>query len=363
MQSDLQRHMRTLWKKCRPTLDDETIDIYFSETYDPALLSTTCDEGGEMTACSQMLMRRMNFMDTDMNVGIITALAYDPEQKEEEQQHAVRESLKRQHQRMARQGARISLAFPVNDTERKLLQNCGYVVASHCIEGDPKLAEHNVAEDPSVQISEETEWGRDLWLFYTRNGGGHNFEVKMTENDFFALIAQNDVKGGSLIVARRRGNIIGIALLQREGKPLKSGKTSNKTFRSRIPFILAVQQEVFYKLLDYAKEIYDDIKQTMVTIACPPKGFEGSRPYAMVRAIRAEEFLAEVAAAMPGMQLEIGIANDDDLPENNGGYRIRRGRCYTTTECTSSVTPPGGVPAIFMTAHPALLPPVYGWQV
>ena len=40
MQSDLQCHMRTLWKKCRPNLDDETIDIYFSETYDPAMLST-----------------------------------------------------------------------------------------------------------------------------------------------------------------------------------------------------------------------------------------------------------------------------------------------------------------------------------
>ena len=363
MQSDLQRHMRTLWKKCRPNLDDETIDIYFSETYDPAMLSTAEDEKGEMAACSQFLMRRMNFMDRNLHIGILTALAYNPELEDEKLLPTVKESLKRQHLRMARHGALISLAFPSNEKERQLLQGCGYTIASHCIEGDPKVTEYTPVPDPSIVIDEETEWGRDLWLFYARNGGGHNFEVKMTENDFFALIAQNDVAGGHLIVARRHGHIIGIALIRREGKPLKSGKPSNKTFRTRIPYILAVQQDVFYRLLEHAKTIYPDSKQTMVTIACPPKGFEGSRPYAMVRIIRAEDFLKEVAATLPGLQLETGITHDEDLPENIGGYRLRRGKCYTSTECPPSATTPGGIPAIFMASQPALLPPVYGWEV
>ena len=363
MQSDLQRHMRTLWKKCRPNLDDETIDIYFSETYDPAMLSTAEDEKGEMAACSQFLMRHMNFMDRNLHIGILTALAYNPELEDEKLLPTVKESLKRQHLRMARHGALISLAFPSNERERQLLQGCGYAIASHCIEGDPKVTEYTPAPDPSIVIDEETEWGRDLWLFYARNGGGHNFEVKMTENDFFALIAQNDVAGGHLIVARRHGHIIGIALVQREGKPLKSGKPSSKTFRTRIPYILAVQQDIFYRLLEHAKTICPDSRQTLVTIACPPKGFEGSRPYAMVRIIRAEEFLREVAATLPGLQLETGIIHDEDLPENVGGYRLRRGKCYTSTECPPSATTPGGIPAIFMASQPALLPPVYGWQV
>ena len=144
---------------------------------------------------------------------------------------------------------------------------------------------------------------------------------------------------------------------------MKSGKPSNKTFRTRIPYILAVQQDVFYRLLEHAKTIYPDSKQTMVTIACPPKGFEGSRPYAMVRIIRAEDFLKEVAATLPGLQLETGITLDEDLPENIGGYRLRRGKCYTSTECPPSATTPGGIPAIFMASQPALLPPVYGWEV
>lgn len=361
MQSDLQRNMRTLWKKSRPTLNDETVDIYFSETYDPSMLSTTYGEGGEMTACTQMLMRRMNFMDKNISIGIVTALSYDTGLPETEQLQAIKESLRRQHRRMARQGALISLAFPGNEAERKMLADCGYAIASHCTEADPKAAGQATHADPAIDIAEETEWGRDLWLFYTRNGGGHDMEVKMTENDFYALIAQNDVEGGSLIVARRHGHIIGIALLRYEGKPLKSGKASSKTFRIRIPFILALQQDTFYQLLEYSKTLYPNAKQTLVTIACPPKGFEGSRPYAMVRIIRAEEFLMEVATAMPGLQLETGIRNDEDLPENNGGYRLRRGRCYTDTECPDSGTTPGGVPAIFMAARPALLPPAYVW--
>lgn len=361
MPSELQSELRNLWKKYRPALSDDLLDVYFSETYNPANLCTSRNEAGEMTACCQMLMRRMTFFDHSISIGILTALAIDTNLKAAERKEAARNVIARQHQRMAQKGALISMAFPADNEERQLLESCGYHTASHIIEADPQVPETSTTDD-SLTVAEETEWGRDIWTFYNRNGGGHDFEMKMDEGDFFALIAQNDAAGGCLIVARRRGRIAGLALARREGKPLKSGKPSSKIFRTRIPFILAIQEDIFYALLRYAGSTHNDCKQTVVSTACPLKGFEGSRPYAMARAIRAEEFLAEMARITPGLQLEIGIGNDEDLPENNGSYRLRNGRCYSNATCSSSTTTPGGIPAIFMAGHPTVIPPVFLWE-
>ena len=262
---------------------------------------------------------------------------------------------------MAQKGALISMAFPKDNEERKILEDCGYTIASHIIEADPNTPKADTATAGTC-IQEETEWGNDLWSFYNRNGGRHDFEVKMSEGDFFALIEQNDAAGGSLIVARRKKNIVGLALTRREGKPLKNGRTSTKNFRVRIPFILALQEEGFFDLIRHAGTLYPDCKQTLVSTACPPKAFEGSRPYAMVRAIQAEKFMAEMARQMLGLQLEISITDDDDLPENNGGYRIFNGKCHRSNLPMESKTTPGGIPALFMVGRPAVIPPAFVWE-
>ena len=358
MPSELQYELRELWKKHRPKTSDEILDAYFNEVYNPAELSIMRNASGEMTACCQMLLRKMTLCNRNISIGIIAATAICPSLKAAERTQAARNALTLLHQRMAQKGALISIAFPKDSEERKTLEACGYAMASHIIEADPNTPEAGNAM-PDVSIQEETEWGNDLWNFYNRNGGRHDFEVKMSEGDFFALIAQNDAAGGSLIVARRKKNIVGLALMRREGKPLKNGKASTKNFRVRIPFILALQEDGFFDLIRHAKIAYPDCKQTLVSTACPPKAFEGSRPYAMVRAIQAEKFMTEMARQMPGLQLEIAIANDDDLPENNGGYRIIKGRCHRHTQTPESTTTPGGVPALFMVGRPAVIPPVF----
>lgn len=351
---NLEQEVRALWQKSRTSISEDEMEIYFDELFDADGTAFVRDNG-KLLACGQWQEHKMSFVSQPVSVGLISGLVADPQLKPAERAAMLERVLADLHRRQFAKGIMYSIIIPYDAKQRQWLEKQGYMTASHLLTAETRLPE-GFSDDGRTVVTEAIEWTRDLWIFYTQHGGLHEFELKLTENDFFAMIARHDSRGGHVLVARRHGKIVGLTLAQREGKPLKNGKPSEKQFRMNLKFILATDEHVLYTLQQKALEMAPDCKQLVMTGGCPAKGFKGARSHAMMRIISAEKFLKHVAERLPGLQLVVGITSDKDLPINNQGYRLRDGHCFTSTEPGDSIVTPGGIPTMLLAGQPVQIP-------
>lgn len=355
MKSNIEQEVRTLWRNAKPHLTDAALDIYFDEIFDPAATTIIRHTDGTPIAAAQWREHKMTFVSQPISVALIDGLVISPTLKPTQRREALQNLLAHIHPAMHARGIMYSIIIPADDKERQLLTDLGYANVANRLVADTRTPDP-AALDPRVTVEEPDDWTHDLWIYYTQHGGQHDFELKLNEADFFALIARHDYRGGHLLVARRHGRIVGFALAQREGKPLKSGKTSTKQFRMNIKFILASDVPVLNTLQHAALQLAPDCRQLVMTGCCPSKGFKGAEPYAMARVIDAERFLTFVAGRLPGLQLSVTLTDDAHIPANAKTYRLRDGRCYTSTTAQESPVGVGGIPAMFLAGQPVLVP-------
>lgn len=353
MNNITEQEVRALWQASRQHASDDELDIFFEEIFSPADTVTVRDALGQLTAAAQWSMRKMTFVGTPVNVGVVSGLVAAG--RGDDRSNRLAEVLQEVHRKMYAQGVMYSVIVPNDEKERQWLADHGYTTSTYRIVADSKIpADSMTDEKTTIEVAEE--WGHDLWIFYAQHGGQHDFELKLAENEFFAMIAHHDAEGGSILVARRRGRIVGFALVSREGKPLKSGKPSAKQFRVNLKFILAADERILYAIEQQALALAPDCKQVVITGCCPAKGFKGATPHAMTRVIDAERFLSFVAQRLPGLQLVTTVNGDDAIEANNRTFRLRDGRCYTSTMPAESSVAPGGVTAMFLSGQPVLVP-------
>lgn len=354
MIQNLERELKTLWQKSRPTMSEDEVQIFFDELFDPASTAYVTEDE-RIVAAGQWQEHKMTFVSQPISVGLISGLVVDPELKASDRAKHMESVLSELHRRQYAKGIMFSIVIPTDSKQRQWLEKQGYMTASHILSAETKVPEAFVP-DGKVEVAEAMEWGREHWIFYVQHGGFHEFELRLSEADFFALLARHDSQGGSILVARRHAKICGIALVQHEGKPLKNGKNSEKQFRTNIKFVLATDAHVLYTMQQQALNLWPDAKQLVMTGGCPAKGFKGAQPHAMMRAICAEKFMNYVADRLPGLQLSVGISDDRDIPANNRGYRLRDGRCFVSDELGDSIVPPGGLPAMLLSGQPVQVP-------
>lgn len=359
MKQTLETEIRELWQRAYYPVSEEEQDIFFGEIFDAAHTIVVYDtnDPDRIIACGQWGERKMTFVAQPVSVAVIDGVVVDASLKAAQRSEAVAQVFAQLHRQMFEAGIMYSIFVPVDKNQRTWMEKQGYMTTCHQVAAEAHLPE-GFALDPRLVVTEAEEWGRDLWIYYAQHAGGHNFELKLSEGDFYAMIAHHDLNDGRVLVCRRHGKICGIALVRREGKPLKSGKPSEKQFRANIRYILASDGASLYHLYHAAESLYADCKQVVITGGCPAKGFKGAVPTAMMRAICVERFLKFVAERLPGLQLAVSIESDTDLPANNGSYRLRGGRCYVGTEFSESVVTPGGVPAMLLAGQPVQIPRV-----
>lgn len=348
--------IRNLWlKKWPSTLPDE-IDIFMEEIYDPTRLCTISD-GTHLTAVVQWGERKMTFVGRPIPIAVISLLLADPSLPTSAYDTALQTALAEAHRQQYAKGIMYSLVIPRDEKQRQWLESHGYMTTSHQLTAETHQPNFHEL-DPKIEVNVAEEWGRDLWLYYAQNGGLHDFELKLSESDFYAMIQLHDLRGGNVLVARRHGKIVGLALALREGKPLKSGKNSTKQFRINIRYILAADERVLASMQAKALELNPDCKQIVMTAGCPAKGFKNAVSHAMTRVISLTKFLTFIAKELPGLQLVGGINSDSDIPDNNIGYRLRDGRCYTTKEPGNNLVTPGGIPAMLLAGQMVQVPSI-----
>lgn len=354
MKQNLEQEVRELWSKASHPFTSDEIEIFFDEQFD-AEATTAVRHDGKLVACGQWSERKMTFVGLPVAVGLIQGIMVDPKLKPAERSASVAELLAEIHRQQFARGVMYSVVIPTDTKQRQWLESQGYMTASHRLTVESKIPEGFVA-DTRTEVKPAEEWGKELWLYYAQHGGMHDYELKLSEGDFFAMLARHDARGGHVLVARRHGKIVGLALAQCEGKPLKSGKASEKQFRINIKYVLATDANVLHTMQQCALALEPHCRQLVMEGGCPAKGFKGAQPFAMMRTICMEKFLTFVANTLPGLQLVATIDGDNDLPQNNATYRLRDGRCYVSPFLNESRMTSGGIPAMLLSGQPVQIP-------
>lgn len=356
MKQNLEQEVRELWSKANHTFTSDEIEIFFDEQFD-AEATSAVRQDGKLVACGQWSERKMTFVGQPITVGLIQGVMVDPKLKPAERAARLAELLAEMHRQQYERGVMLSVIVPADAKQRQWFESQSYMNASHRLTVESKTPEGFVP-DVRTEVSLAEEWGKDLWLYYAQHGGMHDYELKLSEGDFFAMLARHDARGGHVLVARRHNKIVGLALAQCEGKPLKNGKASEKQFRINIKYVLATDANVLYTMQQYALALEPHCRQLVMEGGCPAKGFKGARPFAMMRTICMEKFLTLVANTLPGLQLVATIDGDTDLPQNNATYRLRDGRCYVSPFLNETRMTAGGIPAMLLSGQPVQIPSV-----
>lgn len=353
MELNLETEIRQLWQHAVPSVDIEEQDVFFDELFDPSATVAVGDTTA--VASAQWTEHKMTFAGRPISVGVVTGLAVSAELDSEQRDARAAEVLAKIHRQQYECGMMLSIIIPADKKQRTWLESQGYTTVTHQVAVESH-APADFVSDARIEVEVAEEWGRDLWIYYAKHAGSHDFELRLNEPDFYVMVALNDLRGGTFLVARRHGKICGLALVQREGKPLKSGKASGKQFRMNVKYILASDVRVLYTIQQYAATLVPDCKQVVITGGCPAKGFKGAVPGAMMRVVDAEKFLTFVSATLPGLQLSVTIRDDAHLPLNNRTFRLREGHLFVTTAPADSTSTPGGVPAMLMGGQPVQVP-------
>lgn len=344
---------RTLWEQQYPSATTAFADLYFQRRYTDER-NVTIRHDGSVRSAVQVLPYKFLFGGKSTPIGFLSGIALS----EDDAKHSLlTQTLREAHRKMYEDGQLISFFVPEDEKLRKAIEkdNIGsYWTATHLL-----LVPFDVPEDyrPDLylDIMAEDTWGRELWTFYNTFGGRHDYEIRHDRDSLEAAITAHLQEGGKLFVARRRGKIVGFCLAIRQGKVLKSGKASTKQFYGHIRFMLTTDQQVVYHFRHRVGQLLE-VDEVAVIGGCPGHGFPESKPYAMARIIDVLGFLRFLGRVHPGLQLTVGVENDEDLPENNGYYELFEGEVRVLEHRPDNVLTAGGLAALLLGSQPVQLP-------
>lgn len=189
-------------------MSDDEIDIYFDEIFDPAA-TTTVSEGDHILAAGQWQEHKMTFVGQPISVGLVSGLCVDTQLKPAARQARIADVMRQLHTQQYARGMMCSIIIPTSDVQRQWLKSIGYMTVTHLLSAETQIPAA-FRPDGRVEVTEAQEWGRELWIFYAQHGGQHDFELRLSENDFFAMIARHDLRGGSVLVALTHASIVGL---------------------------------------------------------------------------------------------------------------------------------------------------------
>lgn len=350
---NIQQQTRALWEVANPEATPEFLDLYFQRRYADER-NVTVRHDGKVQAAVQVLPYKFLFGGKALSVGHLNGLCAEAGAQ---QQKLTAELLRQAHRKMYEEGQLLSFFIPQDEKQRKAIEKeqlGSYWTATHRLLVPFDVPE-NYRPDLYLDILPETTLGRELWTFYNTFGGRHDYEVRHDRDSLETAIQAHLQEGGQLLVARRRGKMVGFCLVIKQPRILKSGKPSKKDCYGHIRFMLTTDQNVVYHFRRRIGELLE-VNEVAVTGGCPGHGFKESKPYAMARVIDVLGFLQFLGRVHPGLQLTVGIENDEDIPENNGYYELFEGEVCILEQRPDNVLTAGGLAALLLGSQPVQLP-------
>lgn len=350
---NIQQQTRALWETTHPELTADFLDLYFQRRYADER-NVTVRHDAQVKAAVQILPFKFLFGGKALPVGVFNGLCAESGANHEKN---IAQVVRQAHRKMYEEGQLLSFLIPEDEKQRKAFekeQMGSFWTATHRLLV-PFETPEDYRPDLNLNIMPENTWGRELWTFYNTFGGRHDYEIRHDRDSFETAVTWHLQQGGQLFVARRRGKIVGFCLVCKQPRILKSGKPSKKDCYGHIRFMLTTDPNVVYHFRRRIGELLE-VEEVAVVGGCPGHGFKEAKPYAMARVVDVLGFLKFLGRVHPGLQLTVGIENDEDIPENNGYYELFEGEVTLLEERPDNVLTAGGLAALLLGSQPVQLP-------
>lgn len=267
---------------------------------------------GRIVSALQMIPYPMTFCGKVIPVSYISGACTHPDDRG---QGGMRQLLQDTHRAMYEEGVWLSALIPAEGWLFDYYAKSGYTSGfGYAVESVPA---DSLRPSPDCRVEEEgAVSGMDASL---ESEHYRYFDIRMRERaccvqhsfeDFRVVMADLRLGGGKLLVARRKGVMVGLAFCVAEGVAV------------RVKELLADDGAVRDTLLWEAASAY---KADVVELWRP--SMSASRCLGMARAIHVQKMLSLFARQYPASRFYICLEGDEAIPENNGCYTVEDGTC------------------------------------
>ena len=298
--------VKALWKLCFNDSPEFT-DLYFEQRYkDEINRAAMCD--GRIVSALQAIPYPMTFCGKVIETAYISGACTHPDYRS---RGVMRGLLRDTHRWLYGKGVLLSALIPAERWLFDYYARSGYAASFGYLRQKTKVGELR----PSSFYALADETGREDCLFDHYHYLATALRkrpccVQHYRDDFLVIIEDLRLAKGKLLVARKAGQITGMAFCLKENGTLV------------IKELLADNPTVRDSLLYEAARIYgaDEMDRLLPSVS-------ETLCLGMARVIRAEKLLELFAASHPDLELHIHLTGDDAIPENNGHYTLRNGHC------------------------------------
>jgi len=300
----MKEEIRALWKLCFND-SDEFMDLYFGRRYKEEINRALIKDGRVISAL-QAIPYPMTCYGYMVNMAYISGACTHPDFRAH---GAMKRLLKETHRRMYEEGVCLSTLIPAETWLRGYYARSGYAVCFYYEETYLSASGLGTFDaECEVVLCRDAE--ADTYSYFQKRMGQRPDCVQHTWEDYQVILADLRLGGGQVFVARKEGEIVGIAFCVEENAfPVVKEMCFDTP---------AVKDMLCRKILSvYGAEKLVYIHEADAS-ACP---------LGMARVISVKRMLALYAATHPEEVFYCQMEGDEAIPENNGYYALRQGEC------------------------------------
>lgn len=302
---NMREKIKELWKRCFHDSEEFT-ELYFRLRYSDDV-NVALQSGGEVVAALQVLPYPMTFGGEEISTGYISGACTHPDHRN---RGLMRELLTEAFARMRRGGVLLSTLIPAEPWLFGYYARSGYAPVFGYAEKRFVAAEASVA-DTSFTLEMSDAYAQKSYEYLSRKLRERSCCLQHTAADFRVVMADLRLSRGFVGTLNREGRIAALAVAY----PLEEGGW-------RIGETVSDTPEAEALLLEF---VCRRLRVSSLRVVVPPICGD-SRPLGMARVIHAETMLRLYAAAHPEVELSFCLT-DEQLPLNNGYYRVKDGKC------------------------------------
>lgn len=309
---NIKEQTRRLWKTCFDD-DDRFVDLYFSRRYREEI-NQVIEKDGMVVSALQAIPYPMTFCGETVPMSYISGACTLPGYRGH---GLMRNLLARTHRAMYKDGVLVATLIPAEEWLKNYYALSGYAV---CFRYALKVI--NSYEQPvdnyfndldirSINLSIPVD--NSLFSFFSEQMSRRSCCVQHDRDDLNLVLADLQLSGGSLWVARKCGKLAGMFFCVPKGE------------------ILSVKEMLLSDGLDVSDALtYILHLQGLHQAECIVPSCNASEELGMARLVDVAGCLRLLAASQYGRELDIDIQveGDDAIPENNGYYSLHGGELF-----------------------------------
>lgn len=312
----MKEKVKALWKLCFDD-SDRFIEMYFNSRYSDER-NIAIESEGQVISALQMIPYPMTFCGHTVPTSYISGACTHPDFRGK---GIMSQLLSQAFAQMLRKGESLSTLIPGEPWLFDYYERMGYApVFQYATEA---ITAPDTIPSKDIVVTFIPEYQEDIYSYLNRKLSKRPCCIQHTTTDIKAIIADLAVSSGTLFVARRDHEILGIAIAYKEDDCILINE------------LLADNEDAEQSLL---YSIYQLTGYKHFTQLMPPTDVPSKHTLGMARIINAKEILQLYTAAFPEDEMQLEL-HDEQVSANDGYYHLHQGICtFSATRISDTYT-------------------------